>query len=97
MKGNLGFILATNCLLDDIREVLANNRRWQGARAGQISNVDLGLPSGPTGIHASQTSFFQLLCIGTKMVDPGASEIVLDLASVALVDAASVFNFSVIF
>ena len=43
----------------------------------------------------SQTSFFQLLGIGTKMVGPGASEIVLDLAAVALVDGASVFIFSV--
>ena len=97
MKGNLGFVLATKCSLDDIREVLANNRRWQGARAGQISNVDLGLLSGPTGMDPSQTSFFQLLRIRTKMVGPSASEIVLDLATVALVDGASVFIFSVIF
>ena len=96
-EGDLGFILATNCSLDDIREVLANNRHWQGARAGQISDVDLGLPSGPTGMDPSQTSFFHLHGIGTKMVGPGASEIVLDLATVALVDGASVFIFSVIF
>ena len=43
MKGNLGFIFATNCSLDDIREVLANNKRWQGAGTGQISNVDFGV------------------------------------------------------
>ena len=92
MKGNLDFICATNCSLDDIREVFANNRRWQGARAGQVS-----FPSGPTGMDPSQTSFFQLLSIGTKMVGPGASEIVLDLATVALVDGVSVFFFSVIF
>ena len=97
MKGNLGVILATNCSLDDIREVLANNRRLQGARAGQISNVDFVLPSGPTGMYPSQTSFFHLLNIGTNMVGPSASEIVLGLATVALVDGASVFIFSVIF
>ena len=67
MKENLGFIFATNCSSGDIREVLANNRRWQGATAGQISNVDLVLPSGPTGMDPSQTSFFQLLNIGTQM------------------------------
>ena len=44
-----------------------------------------------------QTSFFQLLSIGTKMVGPGASEIVLGLGTVALVDRASVLIFSVIF
>ena len=41
--------------------------------------------------------FFQLLRIGTKMVGPGASEMVLGLATVALVDGASVFIFSVTF
>ena len=70
MKGNLDFIFATKCLLDDILEVLANNRRWQGVRTRQISNVDLVLPSGPTCVDPSQTSFFQLHSIGTKMVGP---------------------------
>ena len=92
MNGNLGFVLATNGSLDDIREVLANNRR----KSRTNSNVDLGLPSGPTGMDSSHTSFFQLLSIGTKRVDPGASELVLDLATVALMDGASVFIFSVI-
>ena len=41
----------------------------------------------------TQTSFSQLLSIGTKMVGLGASEIVFDPATVALVDGASVFNF----
>ena len=31
MKENLGFTLATKCSLDHLHEVLANNRRWQGA------------------------------------------------------------------
>ena len=51
------------------------------------------MPSGPTGVDPSQTSFFQLLSIGTKMVDPGAPEIAPDLATVALVDGSSVFIF----
>ena len=41
----------------------------------------------------SQTIFFQLLCSGTKKVGPGASEIVLDLATVALVEGALIFIF----
>ena len=45
----------------------------------------------------SQTSFFQLLSIGLKMIGPGASEIVSDPDTVALVDGASVFIFSAIF
>ena len=97
MKGNLGFIFATACSLDDIREVLANNKRWQEARIGQISNVDLMLPSGLVSMDPLQTSFFQLHSIGSKMVGPGESEIVLDLATVALVDGALIFIFSAIF
>ena len=65
--------------------------RWHGARAGQISKVDLVLPSGRTGMDPLQTSFFLLLSMGTKMVGPGASQLVLYLATVALVDGASVF------
>ena len=64
---------------------------WHGARAGQISKVDLVLPSGPTGMDPLQKSFFWLLSMGTKMVGPGASQFVLYLATVALVDGASVF------
>ena len=75
-------------------EVWSNNRRWLGARVGQVSNVELVLPSGPTGMDPSHTSFFQLQSIGTKMVGPGASEMVLDFTTV---DGASVFIFSVIF
>ena len=97
MKGNLGFIFATACSLDGIREELANNKRWQEARIGQVSNVDLVLPSRLVGMDPSQTSFFQLLSIGSKMVGPGASEIVLDLATVAHVDGALIFFFSAIF
>ena len=88
MKGNFGFILATNCLLDDIREVLANNRRGKEPDTSPVS-IWCCLQD------PSQTSFFQLLSIRTKMVGPGAPEIVLDLATVALVDGASVFIFSV--
>ena len=93
MKENFGFILATNCSLDDIREVLANNRRWQRVRTGHVSNVDLELPSGQSGTDPTQTSCFQLLSVGTKIVGPGASEIVLELATVALVNGAWVFIF----
>ena len=67
MKGNLGFIFATKGILDEIQDVLAENRRWPGAKAGQISNVDLVFPSGPIGVDPSQTSFFRLLSIGIKI------------------------------
>merc|ERR1719408_806870 len=68
MKGNLGFIFATNCELDDIRQVLDANTKESAAKAGQVSMVNLDLPSGPTGMDPSQTSFFQTLNIATKIV-----------------------------
>jgi len=68
MKGNVGFIFATNCTLDHIRECIKQFRCKAAAKAGQISNVDLVIPSGPTGMDPSQTSFFQALNIGTKIV-----------------------------
>mmetsp|Transcript_67729 Transcript_67729/g.147511 ORF Transcript_67729/g.147511 Transcript_67729/m.147511 type:complete len:323 (-) Transcript_67729:138-1106(-) len=68
MVGNLGFIFATKCSLDDIRDVIKKFRKAAGAKAFQVSMVDMNLPSGPTGMDPSQTSFFQALNIGTKIV-----------------------------
>jgi large subunit ribosomal protein LP0 len=68
IKGNLGFIFATNCELDDIREVLSKFTLESAAKPGQVSNVDLDIPGGPTGMDPSQTSFFQTLNIATKIV-----------------------------
>merc|ERR1719254_259807 len=66
--GNMGFIFATKCTLDDIRNVLKKYRLPAAAKAGQTSMVNLSLPSGPTGMDPSQTNFFQALNIGTKIV-----------------------------
>jgi large subunit ribosomal protein LP0 len=68
MKGNLGFIFATNCELDDIRATLDKFVLNSAAKAGQDSMVNLDLPAGPTGMDPSQTSFFQTLNIATKIV-----------------------------
>jgi len=68
MKGNVGFIFASNCSLDFIRELLANHRVMASAKAGQIAAVDWTIPSGSTGMDPSQTAFFQALNIGTKIV-----------------------------
>jgi len=68
IKGNLGFIFATNCELDDIREELGKHVLESAAKAGQVSMVNLDIPGGPTGMDPSQTSFFQTLNIATKIV-----------------------------
>jgi large subunit ribosomal protein LP0 len=68
IKGNLGFIFATNCELDDIRDALNKFVLEAAAKPGEISMVEMELPSGPTGMDPSQTSFFQTLNIATKIV-----------------------------
>merc|ERR1719214_480504 len=79
VKGNIGFIFATNCQLDDIREVLGKHVMPAAAKSGQVSMVHYSLPSGPTGMDPSQTSFFQALNIGTKIVK-GQIELTSDFA-----------------
>jgi len=68
VRGNMGFIFATNCTLDDIREVVGKFRLSSAAKTGQVSMVEWAIPSGPTGMDPSQTAFFQALNIGTKIV-----------------------------
>lgn len=68
IMGNIGFIFAQECTLDDIRECLKKHRKESAAKPGQTSLVDMNLPSGPTGMDPSQTAFFQALNIGTKIV-----------------------------
>jgi len=68
MVGNVGFIFATGCTLDDIRAELENHRVMSAAKAGQIAVVEWTIPSGSTGMDPSQTAFFQALNIGTKIV-----------------------------
>eukprot|EP00435_Cladocopium_sp_Y103_P033285 s3058_g8.t1 len=66
-----------NCTVDEIRDVLGKYKRESAAKAGQTSIVDWYIPSGPTGMDPSQTSFFQALNIGTKIVK-GQIELVSD-------------------
>jgi len=87
-QGNMGFIFATNCTLDDIRECLKKHRLSAAAKTGQVSMVDLSLPAGPTGMDPSQTSFFQALNIGTKIVK-GQIELVTDFKILHIGDKVS--------
>jgi len=61
----------------NLREVLKKHRKPAAAKSGQMAQVDMSLPSGPTGMDPSQTSFFQALNIGTKIVK-GQIELVSD-------------------
>merc|ERR1712066_1023730 len=88
MQGNVGFIFATNCTLDHIREVIGKFRRLSAAKVGQTSVVDMSLPSGPTGMDPSQTAFFQALNIGTKIVK-GQIELVSEFKILSIGDKVS--------
>jgi len=87
-NGNMGFIFATNCTLDDIRETIKAHRKSAAAKTGQLSMVDLFIPSGPTGMDPSQTAFFQALNIGTKIVK-GQIELVSDFKILSVGDKVS--------
>jgi len=88
MKGNVGFIFATNCTLDDIRETLNKFVLDSAAKAGQVSNVNLDIPQGPTGMDPSQTTVFQTLNIATKIVK-GQIELISDFRILAIGSAVS--------
>jgi len=68
MVGRQGFIFTTSASYEDIKALLNEHRVQAAAKVGQISQVDTTLPAGPTGMDPSQTSFFQALNIGTKIV-----------------------------
>jgi len=88
VNGNIGFVFANNCSLDEIREVLNKHTRQSAAKSGQVSVVDWFIPSGPTGMDPSQTSFFQALNIGTKIVK-GQIELVSDFKILTLGEKVS--------
>jgi len=78
INGNIGFIFAKNCTLDDIREVLKKYRLPAFAKAGTQAPVDVIIPAGPTGLDPSQTTMFQTLNVATKIIK-GQIEIVADV------------------
>lgn len=66
-KLNVGFIFCKNNL-NEIRDIVKKNRKPAAARQGVFSEVDLVIPTGPTGMDPSQTAFFQALQVSTKVV-----------------------------
>jgi len=77
IKNNIGFVF-TNSDLNDVRKTIQENKVPAAARVGTIAPVDCWIPAGPTGLDPGQTSFFQALNIGTKIVK-GSVEIVTDV------------------
>lgn len=65
--GNIGFVF-TNGDLNALRAIVTANKVPAGAKTGVIAPIDVVIPPGPTGLDPGQTSFFQTLNIGTKIV-----------------------------
>lgn len=75
--GNIGFIF-TNGDVNDVRKVIDENRVGAPAKAGQLAEIDVVVPAGPTGCDPGQTSWFQALNVPTK-ISRGQIEIVSEL------------------
>jgi len=67
VRGNIGFIF-TNGDLPSLRTVVTANKVPASAKTGVVAPIDVVIPPGPTGLDPGQTSFFQTLNIGTKIV-----------------------------
>jgi len=72
--GNMGLVFC-NGDLNEVRQIILNNKVPAAARPGTYAPSDVFIPAGPTGMDPGQTSFFQALNIGTKIVK-GTIEII---------------------
>ncbi|KAM3191026.1 hypothetical protein ACQJBY_068777 [Aegilops geniculata] len=73
LLGNVGLIF-TKGDLKEVREEVAKYKVGAPARVGLVAPVDVVVPPGNTGLDPSQTSFFQVLNIPTK-INKGTVEI----------------------
>jgi large subunit ribosomal protein LP0 len=76
LSGNLG-LLFTNESIDTIHAIVSKHRVQAPARVGAVAPCDVIIPAGNTGLEPTQTSFFQVLNIPTKIAK-GMVEIVSD-------------------
>ncbi|GAV56772.1 Ribosomal_L10 domain-containing protein [Cephalotus follicularis] len=74
LQGNVGLIF-TKGDLKEVSEEVAKYKVGAPARVGLVAPIDVVVPPGNTGLDPSQTSFFQVLNIPTK-INKGTVEIV---------------------
>ncbi|XVE52527.1 hypothetical protein DITRI_Ditri02bG0129300 [Diplodiscus trichospermus] len=74
LQGNVGLIF-TKGDLKEVKEEVAKYKVGAPARVGLIAPIDVIVPPGNTGLDPSQTSFFQVLNIPTK-INKGTVEII---------------------
>ncbi|CAL9118541.1 unnamed protein product [Musa acuminata var. zebrina] len=74
LVGNVGLIF-TKGDLKEVSEEVAKYKVGPPARVGLVAPIDVVVPPGNTGLDPSQTSFFQVLNIPTK-INKGTVEII---------------------
>jgi len=67
-------IIFSNSSVFDLKPVIQSNRRQAPAKTGEVSNTEVIIAPGPTGMDPSQISFFHALQITTK-INKGMIEI----------------------
>ena len=77
LVGNVGVIF-TESDLGALRDTILGYKVPAPARVGGLAPIDVIVPAGGTGMDPSQTNFFQVLNIATK-INKGAVEIVADV------------------
>jgi len=77
LVGNVGVVF-TSGDLNDVRNKIGEFVVPAPARVNAISQCDVTVPAGPTGMEPSQTNFFQTLNIATK-INKGSIEILADV------------------
>ncbi|CAN1235487.1 60S acidic ribosomal protein P0 [Linum perenne] len=73
LVGNVGLIF-TKGDLKEVKEEVSKYKVGAPARVGLVAPIDVAVPPGNTGLDPSQTSFFQVLNIPTK-INKGTVEI----------------------
>lgn len=77
MQGNVGMIFTTGDLCE-VKDTISEFKVGAPARVGTVAPLDVTIPAGNTGMDPSQTSFFQVLNIPTK-ITKGSIEITADM------------------
>jgi len=77
IEGNVGLVF-TQGDLTEVKDAIAEFKVGAPAKVGTLAPVNVSIPAGNTGMDPSQTSFFQVLNIPTK-ITKGTIEITADI------------------
>ena len=77
IEGNVGLVF-TQGDLAEVKDAIAEFKVGAPAKVGTLAPVNVSIPAGNTGMDPSQTSFFQVLNIPTK-ITKGTIEITADI------------------